>query len=94
MDFTESSGKCITMKWKAPRDNGGQKVTSYVIERRMTGKKSWTKVGEVDGDTTTFCNDKVEEAYEYRIRAFNPQGLSYPLETEQVYARELIGEWQ
>ncbi|KAG7324364.1 hypothetical protein KOW79_012380 [Hemibagrus wyckioides] len=92
VDFTECSSKCITMKWKAPRDNGGQKVTSYVIERRMAGKKSWIKVGEVDGDTTTFCNDKVEEgkSYEYRIRASNPQGLSDPLETEQVYAGEPI----
>lgn len=96
VDFVECSSKCITMKWKAPRDNGGQKVTSYVIERRIAGKKSWTKVGEVDGDTTTFCNDKVEEgkAYEYRIRALNPQGLSDPLETEQVYAGEPIGECQ
>ncbi|XP_026775232.3 immunoglobulin superfamily member 22 [Pangasianodon hypophthalmus] len=92
VDFTECSGKCITMKWKAPRDNGGQKVTSYVIERRIAGKKSWNKVGEVDGDTTSFCNDKVEEgkAYEYRIRALNPQGLSDPLETEQVYAGEPV----
>ncbi|XP_027029085.2 immunoglobulin superfamily member 22 [Tachysurus fulvidraco] len=92
VDFTECSSKCITMKWKAPRDNGGQKVTSYVIERRMAGKKAWIKVGEVDGDTTTFCNDKVEEgkSYEYRIRALNPQGLSDPLETEQVYAGEPI----
>lgn len=73
MDFTECSGKRITMKWKAPQDNGGQKVTSYVIERRMAKKKSWIKVGEVDGDTTTFCNDKVEErkACEYRIQAIN-----------------------
>ncbi|KAF7702244.1 immunoglobulin superfamily member 22-like [Silurus meridionalis] len=92
VDFTECSSKCITMKWKAPRDNGGQKVTSYVIERRMAGKKSWTKVGEVYRDTTTFCNDNVEEgkAYEYRIRAVNPLGVSEPLETEQVFAGEPI----
>uniref|UniRef100_A0A3B1JLG9 Immunoglobulin superfamily member 22 n=1 Tax=Astyanax mexicanus TaxID=7994 RepID=A0A3B1JLG9_ASTMX len=92
VDFLECSGKCITMKWKAPRDNGGKKVTSFVIERRMTGKKSWIKVGEVDGDITTFCNDTVEEGkpYQYRIRAVNSQGLSDPLETEQVYAGEPI----
>ncbi|KAL7858382.1 hypothetical protein AOLI_G00184840 [Acnodon oligacanthus] len=92
VEFLECSGKCITMKWKAPRDNGGQKVTSFVIERRMTGKKSWIKVGEVDGDTSTFCNDTVEEGkpYQYRIRAINSLGMSDPLETEQVYAGEPI----
>ncbi|XP_072529480.1 immunoglobulin superfamily member 22-like [Salminus brasiliensis] len=92
VDFLECSGKCITMKWKAPRDNGGKKVTSFIIERRMTGKKSWIKVGEVDGETTTFCNDMVEEGkpYQYRIRAVNSQGMSDPLETEQVHAGEPI----
>ncbi|KAF5903310.1 immunoglobulin superfamily member 22 [Clarias magur] len=39
VDFMECSGKCITMKWKAPRDNGRQKVN--VIERQVAGKKGW-----------------------------------------------------
>ncbi|XP_066526079.1 immunoglobulin superfamily member 22-like [Hoplias malabaricus] len=92
VEFLECSGKCITMKWKVPRDNGGKKVTSFIIERRMTGKKSWLKVGEVDGDTTTFCNDTVEEGkpYQYRIRAINSQGVSDPLETDQVFAGEAV----
>ncbi|XP_036390385.1 immunoglobulin superfamily member 22-like [Megalops cyprinoides] len=92
VEFLERTGKCITMKWKAPRDNGGKQVTSFVIERRVAGKKSWIKVGEVDSSTTSFSNDKVEEgkAYQYRIRAVNSQGTSEPLETEEVYAGEPI----
>ncbi|KAJ8390911.1 hypothetical protein AAFF_G00098310 [Aldrovandia affinis] len=92
VEFLERTGKCITMKWKAPRDNGGKQVTNFVIERRVAGKKSWIKVGEVDSKTTTFSNDKVEEgrAYQYRIRAVNDQGMSEPLETEEVYAGEPI----
>ncbi|KAI1903990.1 hypothetical protein AGOR_G00001080 [Albula goreensis] len=92
VEFLERTGKCITMKWKAPRDNGGKQVTSFVIERRVAGKKSWIKVGEVDSNTTTFSNDKVEEgkAYQYRIRAVNSQGMSEPLETEEVTAGEPI----
>lgn len=82
------------MKWKAPRDNGGKQVTSFVIERCMAGKKSWIKVGEVNSSTTFFSNDKVEEgkAYRYRIRAVNSEGVSDPLETEEVCAGEPIGE--
>ncbi|XP_026872193.2 immunoglobulin superfamily member 22 isoform X2 [Electrophorus electricus] len=92
VEFPECSGKSISMKWKAPRDNGGRKVTGFIIERRLAGKKAWIKVGEVDGDTTAFCNDKVEEGkpYQYRIRAVNSQGTSDPLETEQVYAGEPV----
>ncbi|KAF7668957.1 hypothetical protein LDENG_00273510 [Lucifuga dentata] len=80
------------MKWKAPRDNGGKQVTSFVIERRVAGKKSWNRVGEVNSSTTIFSDDKVEEgqAYQYRIRAVNTMGMSDPLETEEVCAGEPI----
>uniref|UniRef100_A0A667WSX9 Immunoglobulin superfamily member 22 n=2 Tax=Myripristis murdjan TaxID=586833 RepID=A0A667WSX9_9TELE len=92
VEFLERSRKCIKMKWKAPRDNGGKQVTSFVIERRLAGKKSWFRVGEVDSGTTVFSDDKVDEgqAYQYRIRAVNSEGMSDPLETEEVYAGEPI----
>ncbi|KAE8296494.1 Immunoglobulin superfamily member 22 [Larimichthys crocea] len=92
VEFLELSGKCIKMKWKAPRDNGGKQVKSFVIERRVAGKKSWTRVGDVDSCTTTFSDDKVEEgqAYQYRIRAVNAEGMSDPLETEEVRAGEPV----
>ncbi|XP_031419296.1 immunoglobulin superfamily member 22-like [Clupea harengus] len=88
VEILENSAKCITMKWKAPRDNGGSPVAGFLIERRPAGKMSWSKVGEVDSRTTTFCSNKVEEgkAYQYRIRALNTQGMSEPLETEEVFA--------
>ncbi|KAJ7344394.1 hypothetical protein JRQ81_000344 [Phrynocephalus forsythii] len=92
VEFLERTGKCIKMKWKAPKDNGGKKVTHFIIERRMVGKKSWIKIGEVDSKLTTFAADKVEEgkAYQFRILAVNSEGASEPLETEEVYAGEPI----
>lgn len=94
MEFLELSGNCIKMKWKAPRDNGGKRVSSFVVERRAAGKKSWTRVGDVDSSTTGFSDDKVEEgqAYQYRIRAVNVEGTSEPLETEEVRAGESVGK--
>lgn len=82
------------MKWKAPRDNGGKQVSSFVIERRVAGRKPWTRVGEVESSTTVFTDDKVEEgqAYLYRIRAVNAEGMSDALETEEVRAGDPIGE--
>ncbi|XP_066557228.1 immunoglobulin superfamily member 22-like [Amia ocellicauda] len=92
VEFLERTGKCINMKWKAPRDNGGKQVTSFIIERRLVGKKSWIKIGEVDSKLTNFSTDKVEEgrAYQFRIRAVNAMGVSEPLETEEVFAGEPI----
>ncbi|KAG7523152.1 immunoglobulin superfamily member 22 [Solea senegalensis] len=92
VEFSELSGECIKMKWKAPRDNGGKQLTSFVIERRAAGKKSWTRAGEVDSSSTVFSDDKVEEGqvYQYRIRAVNAEGMSEPLETEEVRAGEPV----
>ncbi|KAK7891736.1 hypothetical protein WMY93_023699 [Mugilogobius chulae] len=92
VEFLEMSRKCIKMKWKAPRDNGGKQVTKFLVERRPAGKKSWDKVGEVNSNTTIFTDDKVTEgeAYQYRIRAVNEEGMSEPLETEDVRAGEPI----
>ncbi len=49
----ENGGKCIRMAWKAPRDNGGVKVTNFITENRLTSKVSCMMVKEVNGDTIT-----------------------------------------
>ena len=82
------------MKWKAPKDNGGRPVTHFIVERRMVGKKSWIKIGEVDSKLTKFATNKVEEgkAYQFRILAVNSEGVSDPLETDEVFAGNPIGQ--
>ncbi|KAM5224369.1 immunoglobulin superfamily member 22 isoform 4-T4 [Hipposideros larvatus] len=88
VEFLELSGNCVHMKWKAPKDNGGRPVTQFIVERRAVGKKSWVKVGEVDSKVTKFSTNKVEEgkAYQFRILAVNSEGVSDPLETDEVFA--------
>ncbi|XP_003781211.1 immunoglobulin superfamily member 22 [Otolemur garnettii] len=88
VEFLELSGSCVHMKWKAPKDNGGRPVTQFIVERRAVGKKSWIKIGEVDGKVTDFSTNKVEEgkAYQFRILAVNSEGVSDPLETDEVFA--------
>ncbi|KAK0138355.1 Immunoglobulin-like and fibronectin type III domain-containing protein 1 [Merluccius polli] len=95
VEFLERSRRCIRMKWRAPRDNGGRQVTSFVIERCPAGGKKrqvWAKVGEVDSSSTVFSDLAVQEghAYQYRIRAVNALGVSDALETDEVSAGEPI----
>ncbi|CAI5763292.1 immunoglobulin superfamily member 22 [Podarcis lilfordi] len=92
VEFLEKTGKCVKMKWKAPKDNGGKQVTHFIIERKMVGKKSWTKIGEIDSKHTTFATDKVEEGkpYQFRILAVNSEGVSEPLESEEIFAGDPI----
>ncbi|XP_033718507.1 immunoglobulin superfamily member 22 [Tursiops truncatus] len=88
VEFLELSGNCVHMKWKAPKDNGGRPITQFIVERKAVGKKSWIKIGEVDSKVTKFSTNKVEEgkAYQFRILAVNSEGVSDPLETEEVFA--------
>lgn len=69
-------------------------MTHFIIERKVVGKKSWIKVGEVESKHTTFATDKVEEgkAYQFRILAVNSEGASEPLETEEIFAGDPIGK--
>lgn len=69
-------------------------MTQFIVERRAVGKKSWVKVGEVDSKVTTFSTNKVEEgkAYQFRILAVNSEGVSDPLETDEVFAGNPIGQ--
>lgn len=94
VEFLEKSGKCVKMKWKAPKDNGGKEVTHFIIERRIAGKRSWIKIGEIESKHTSFATDKVEEgkAYQFRILAVNSEGVSDPLETEEIFAGDPIGK--
>ncbi|KAM9221819.1 LOW QUALITY PROTEIN: immunoglobulin superfamily member 22 [Dugong dugon] len=93
VEFLELSGNCVHMKWKALKDNGGRPVTQFLVERRAASKKSWIKIGEVDGKVTNFTN-KVEEgkAYQHRILAVNSEGVSDPLETNEVFAGNPTGQ--
>lgn len=34
----------ITLSWDAPEDDGGCAITNYVIEKRESSRRSWTKV--------------------------------------------------
>ncbi|KAJ8777680.1 hypothetical protein J1605_014333 [Eschrichtius robustus] len=72
VEFLELSGNCVHMKWKAPKDNGGRPITQFIVERKAVGKKSWIKIGEVDGKVTKFST--------------NQEGVSDPLEAEEVFA--------
>ncbi|KAM6174033.1 LOW QUALITY PROTEIN: immunoglobulin superfamily member 22 [Erethizon dorsatum] len=81
-------GNCVHVKRKAPKDNGRQPVTHFIVEGRAAGKKSWVKIGKVDSKVTNFSTNRVEEgeAYQFRTLAVNSEGVSYPLETNEVFA--------
>jgi len=76
----------IKLSWKPPVDDGGDKVTNYVVLKREKGKKSWTKAAPyvgADEQDLTVKNLVEGKEYEFQVVAENAYGLSEPLETDK-----------
>lgn len=69
-----------TLSWKKPFDDGGSKITGYIVEKKSPGNSDWEPVLEVAGKETNVCLKELKENEEcqFRIRAKNDIGLSNP----------------
>ncbi|XP_022252541.1 twitchin-like, partial [Limulus polyphemus] len=75
----------VKLKWKKPKDTGGQDLKEYLIEKMDTDTGRWIPAGEVGPEKTDF---KVEgltpkKKYRFRIKAVNKEGESEPLEGDE-----------
>ncbi|PAA50276.1 hypothetical protein BOX15_Mlig002840g1 [Macrostomum lignano] len=78
-DVTKNACK---LSWKPPRDDGGSKVTHYVVERKEKDKENWLTVASFCKDTSVDVQGLVENSeYSFRVFAVNENGSSEPLET-------------
>ena len=69
----------MTIKWKAPIDDGGAPITTYHIEARAVGSE-WQAWEMVDSATTRLTLQKLQrgQEYQFRIIAVNRAGKSEP----------------
>ncbi|XP_076797380.1 immunoglobulin-like and fibronectin type III domain-containing protein 1 isoform X6 [Arvicanthis niloticus] len=76
----------VCLRWRPPRDDGGQVIQHYVVERRQAGRSTWLKVGEPPPDSTSFTDARVEQGkkYAFRVRAVTSEGAGDALESEEV----------
>ncbi|ELT96015.1 hypothetical protein CAPTEDRAFT_56090, partial [Capitella teleta] len=72
-DFSEAT---ISLKWDLPEDDGGSEITGYVIEKRESNKRTWTKVSETT-DMELTCSELTKNSqYIFRVAAQNESGVS------------------
>ncbi|XP_046554801.1 titin-like [Haliotis rubra] len=84
LDISNVQRDSATLKWKAPKDDGGSPLTGYIIEKRDAKKSTWSKAGKVKADTLEYVVDGLLENNEYffRVIAENKAGQSEPLEAD------------
>ncbi|XP_040593202.1 immunoglobulin-like and fibronectin type III domain-containing protein 1 isoform X2 [Mesocricetus auratus] len=76
----------VCLRWRPPRDDGGQAIQHYVVERKQAGRSTWLKVGEPPPDSTSFTDASVEQGrkYTFRVRTVTSEGAGDALESEEV----------
>lgn len=77
-NVTEDS---ISLAWKPPADDGGSKVTRYVIEGRLGNKRSWQQFGRTSNLEFTVSRLQEGEKYYFQVMAENSIGVGEPMET-------------
>ena len=81
----------VKIKWRKPRDNGGQDLQGYIIEKMDEETGRWVPAGEVGPETTSMQIDGLKKGkkYKFRVKAVNKEGESAPLETDAAIVAKI-----
>uniref|UniRef100_A0A0N5AQN4 non-specific serine/threonine protein kinase n=1 Tax=Syphacia muris TaxID=451379 RepID=A0A0N5AQN4_9BILA len=79
-----------TLSWNAPSNDGGARITGYVVEKRDVIKEDWTAVATQVKDTTYVVSGLFEgHEYEFRVSAVNENGQGPPLVGDEAIIARL-----
>uniref|UniRef100_A0A1I7XS04 non-specific serine/threonine protein kinase n=1 Tax=Heterorhabditis bacteriophora TaxID=37862 RepID=A0A1I7XS04_HETBA len=84
----------VTLTWLPPIDDGGSKITGYIVEQREFGSTLWIKVNDYNVRDPEFTVPNLKEFhdYEFRIIATNSSGKGVPsLPTSPIKIQDLAG---
>ncbi|KAJ8352204.1 hypothetical protein SKAU_G00236800 [Synaphobranchus kaupii] len=87
--FEEVHRNHMVISWKPPIDDGGSAISNYVIEKRDANRDAWMAVTSANTKTTCKVPKLVEgKVYVMRICAENMYGISDPLDSEEMKAKD------
>lgn len=69
------------LKWNKPKDDGGEPIDGYIVEKKDPDTGAWVPIGKTRGPDMEVTGLTPGKAYEFRVKAVNKEGESEPLET-------------
>uniref|UniRef100_A0A3Q2EIM8 Titin n=1 Tax=Cyprinodon variegatus TaxID=28743 RepID=A0A3Q2EIM8_CYPVA len=78
-----------SLAWKPPIQDGGSKISHYIVERRETSRLVWTVVDPKVQNICLKVNKLLEgDEYIFRVHAVNQFGVGAPLESAPVIIKD------
>ncbi|GLJ59515.1 hypothetical protein SUGI_1512200, partial [Cryptomeria japonica] len=96
LELGEVTENSVAISWRPPADDGGNKVTHYIVERRDTsqGEDAWIEVTANCKDTSFNVTGLTKDnAYEFRVMAVNDDGQSKP-DATPLSEDSVLLEWE
>lgn len=91
-DISEITNESCFLAWNPPRDDGGSRVTNYIIERRAADSEIWHRLSSTIKQTTYKAVGLVKfKEYIFRVFAENQFGVGLPAEHPSITARYSFG---
>uniref|UniRef100_A0A8C3KHS4 Titin n=1 Tax=Calidris pygmaea TaxID=425635 RepID=A0A8C3KHS4_9CHAR len=92
-DVSEITNESCLLTWNPPRDDGGSKITNYVLEKRATDSEIWHKLSSTIKDTKfRATNLTPHKEYVFRVSAENMYGIGEPAQCEPIIAKYSFGQ--
>ena len=76
----------VTLEWKHPKENGGSKITKYIVQKRKNKKDNWENVMVTGAFELNWKVTDLEEnvGYYFAVRAENAAGQGPLAETLDI----------
>lgn len=92
-DVSEITNVSCLLTWNPPRDDGGSKITNYVVEKREGDSEIWHKLSSTIKETNfNVTNLKPLKEYIFRVSAENMYGVGEPALSSPIIAKYSFGK--
>lgn len=81
------------MTWNPPRDDGGSRITNYIMEYKVGTSELWNKLSSTIKETKFKApNLKPLKEYTFRVLAENMYGIGEPAQHAPIIAKYAFGK--